>query len=51
MLTITFVNVTPGEEMADYTARVTVNGRVVATGFVSGHWREHGWRNLLRLER
>lgn len=49
MLTITFTNITPGEEQADYTARISVNGQFVANGFVRGHYRINGWRTLLRM--
>lgn len=50
MLTITFVNVTGDTDVADYDARVFVNGTLIHEQRITHHIRAAGWKALvLRL--
>ena len=52
MLNIRFVNITPLTRItadSDYDVIVTVNNRVICSAKVTGHDRESGWIELLKL--
>lgn len=50
MLTLQILNDTTGDnDTANYTYRVMVNTREVASGRVRGHRRADGWWKLIRL--